>query len=322
MRKGYLAIAVAAIVVAAIATIAVVTIEPGLAFQSQTDNTGTIKLGNYVEATASDGGMVSITPVVYAETDDKESFVLSNTTQSVRGTLEVGTINDQTKDLTAIVNFQERGTWLFIETMNLSTQRELCFTMLVSTSVTLGDTTVITINNTGASITNAATVSGSWKAWGVGETVTNYVVSEHPGDVYKGFIVLIKSDLALAHHYNVLTIFNTLGNSVAVENRTPHSIGESVTDTGSWRVWNTGSVVSSYSLNENDLFRCTDTAVARTMYDSSTTTGIAGTRTEAIPVITGAYQFSIDIKYKSQINIDPTDFQGENMKSNIVFILS
>lgn len=319
MRKGYLAIAVAAIIVAMAATIAVIFIEQGVAFQSQTDSTDNIVIGDYIKATDPNGKMVSISPVTYVQTEDKESYELSDVSQSALGTLEIRTEDNKPKNLTAIIDFQERGTWLFVESMNLATQREVCFVVLADTATDLGQTTVIKIDSSGCSIADDSTVSGTWKVWGVGAPVENYVVSQQ--DVFKGFIVLVDSDLTLTHHYNVLTIFKS-NNTTVVENRTPRSIHDPVIESGNWRIWNIGNVVSSYNLTESDLHRCNEATVNRAIFDSTNTTGIAGKQTEPIDVVTGTYQFSISIKYKSSIRMDPTDYQGENMKSNITFILS
>lgn len=320
MRKGYLAIAMAAIIVTMAATIAVIIIEQGVAFQSQTDSIDNIAIGDYVKATDPNGKMVSISPVTYVQTEDKESYELSDVYQSALGTLEIRTENNQPKNLTAIVDFQERGTWLFVESMNLSTQREVCFVVLVNTLTVLNELTVITIDGNGCKITDAATVSGSWKVWGVGPEVDDYVVSEHPGDVFKGFIVLVDSSLTLTHHYNALTIFED--NKTIVENRNPSSINDPVIEGGNWRIWNIGTTVSSYNLTKSDLHCCTDTKENKPIFDSTNSTGIAGKQTDPVDVVTGTYQFSITIKYKSNIRIDPTNYQGDNMKSNITFILS
>lgn len=322
MKRSYLTLAAVAVVLAAAAAAAVITIELGLAFQSQTDSTDVIEVGDFVKATGSDSSLVSIAPVTYLESQDKESYVLTNVTQNVRGTLQVGTDDDVAKDLTSIISFQETGTWLFIETMSLTLQRETCFTVIVSTETTLGDITVITLDGTTVSKNTSDTISGSWKVWGVGDPVANYKVAEHPGDVYKGFIVLVKDTTLLRHHYNVLKVSGTNGSTV-VELVTPKGIGSTVVSgSTTWRAWNEDDRGTTYMLKAEDVSRRLDTASVASIYDSMSATGIAGKQTIPISVRTGTYSFSIDIQYKSSIKIDPTPYQGDNMRSNITFLLS
>jgi len=321
MMKGHLSLAAVVVVIAVAAAAAVIAIELGLAFQSQSDSSDDIRVGDYVSAHDTEGNMVAITPVEYYLSQDKESYLLSNVSQSVRGTMDVGTKDDKARSITAMIDFQERGTWLFIETMDLSVQKEICFVVLVENDTSLSGTTVITIDGSTASKCTDSTVSGCWRAWGTGDVVNGYVVANHASDVYNGFIVLVKNGTSLTSHYNVLTIKGNNG-STAVKLYTLRNIGDKVLTAGSWKAWDAGTLYyDSYQLRSEDLCIKTAQSVRVNIYDSMSSTGVAGMQTDPVPVCTGFYNFSIDIKYKSQIRIDPTPYQGDRMRSDISFIL-
>ena len=320
--KWYLFLAVIIIVIAvAVASVAIM-IELGVSFQSQTDSTDdNIRVGDYISAHDTDGNMVAITPVEYALSQDKESYVLSNVSQSLRGTMDVGTKDDKARSLTAMVDFQERGTWLFIETMDLSLQKEICFVVLVDNDTSLVGTTVITIDGNTVRKCTDSTVSGCWRAWGTGDVVNGYVVANHASDVYNGFIILVNNGTSLTSHYNVITMKGNNGSTV-FNLFTPKNIGDKITLSGSWKAWDAGSLYNnSYQLRSDDLCIKTAQSVKVNIYDSMSSTGVADMQTDPVPVCTGFYNFSIDIKYKSQIKIDPTPYHGDMMKSNISFTL-
>lgn len=324
MSRNNLVLAAVLVVIAAAAAAAVIAIELGLAFQSQSDSTDDIPVGDFVKARDSEGKMVSISPVVYVESQDKESYVLTNTSQSVRGTMQVGTKENAEKNLTSMINFQETGTWMLVETMDLVLQRETCFTVVVSTATTtLEATTVITIDEDGnvQKGYNDRAITGSWKVWGVGTPVVDYNPTEHQGDAHNGFIVLVDYRYILTHHYNVFLITGNNGDT-KVELRTPGSLGDVVISGNEWKVWNSGNPGSGYTLKSTDLYRCTDQAANIPVYNSMTSDGVAGKMTAPTPVYTGFYDFTINIQYKSTIKNNPGNYDGENMRSTIVFFLS
>ncbi len=327
MRRDYLLLSALVAILALTTVGAAIAVEIGQAFQSQTDSTDDVPVGDYILARNSDGKMVSITPIVYSESQDKESYVLTDAIQSVRGTMDLGTKGDVDRDLTSLITFQEWGTWIFVETMDLTLQREICFTVIVSSEITsLSGTTVITIDGSGnvrKEAVNDQPIIGSWKVWGVGAAKVNYDPSApaNTGDPYKGFLVLVDSTFIMTHHYNVLMVTEE-SNAISVALSTPKELNDIVAHMGEWRVWNTGNPVSGYTLRSTDLYRCTEQAVTVGYYDSTTTSGVAGKQTNPIAVHTGFYNFSIDIQYKSQIKINPEKYQGENMRSNIVFFLN
>lgn len=326
-RKYLMLAAVVAILAAAVAGLAI-AIELGLAFQSESDSSDDVEVGDYLKASNTDGQMVSIIPVTYIQSQDKETYVLNNNVQSVRGTLEVGTEDSVDKDLTSIISFQESGTWMLIETMTLTTQREMYFMALVNTSVTLSGITVVIISGTAQGIT--ATIGSQdsaytgYKVWGVGTSVSDYVPSAHTGDTYKNFVVLVKNDALsrLTHRYNVLKLSSGENDATDVDIITPRSLGDIIVSSGNWKVWNTGERISQYSLKSNDLYRSAEESVVKPIYDSLTGVGVAGNQTDPTTVYTGSYSFSIEIRYKSQISIDPAPYHGDNMRSNVVFILT
>ena len=49
--------------------------------------------------------------------------------------------------------------------------------------------------------------------------------------------------------------------------------------------------------------------------------GVGGDTSEIIPVRTGEYSFSLSVQYQSSVRMDPADFQGDKMESNVIFIL-
>jgi hypothetical protein len=326
-RKYLMLAAVVAIAAAAVAGLAI-AIELGLAFQSESDSSDDVEVGDYLKASNTDGQMVSIIPVTYIQSQDKETYVLNNNVQSVRGTMEVGTEDNVEKDLTSIISFQESGTWMLIETMTLTTQREMYFTVLVSASVTLSGMTVILISGTAegktATIGSQDSAYTGYKVWGVGTSVSDYVPSAHSGDSNKNFIVLVKDDALsrLTHRYNVLKITSGENSTTVVDLITPRALGDTVVSSGNWRIWNTDKADGKYALRSNDLYRSAEEAVAKPIYDSLTAVGVAGKQTDPTTVYTGSYSFSIEIRYKSQISIDPTPYHDGNMRSNVVFILT
>lgn len=325
MSRNHLILAAVIVVIAAAAAAAAIAIELGLAFQSQTDSEEDIEVGDYIKAHDSEDRMVAITPVVYSQSQDKESYVLTNVNQSVRGTMEVGTEDNVTKDLTSLITFQEEGTWMLIETMGFTLQRETGFTVVVNNeTTTLDSLTVITIDGSGHAKKdiNDGPITGTWKVWGVGEPKSNYnpVDPSSVGDPYRGFLVLVDSTFLLKYHYNVLALSGTTGSTV--EMYTAKSLGTVILDSGEWRAWNYGNPVKGYTLKSNEVYRCTDAAVHVPIFDSLAGEGIAGKQTAPIDVRTGTYNFSIDIQYKSSIRIDPSRYHGENMRSNVVFILA
>ncbi len=325
MRKSYVTLSIIIAIVAAVGAAAVVIIEMGLAFQSETDSKDDIKVGDYVSARDSNNKMVSINPVVYAQSADKESYVLTNVNQSVRGTLEIGTEDGVERDLTSLITFQEDGTWLLIETMELTVQREIYFTVVVSTSVTgLDGLTVITIDSSGhvTKNYNDRQIAGDWKVWGVGPVHHNYdpTAQGHENDPYKGFLVLVDSSYLMIHHYNVLAISGA-NSSIDVTLHTSNKAGAEIFKSGEWRVWKGETPGRGYILKSSDLYRCVEQSVHVSIFDSLAGEGIAGKQTDPITVRTGFYSFTINIQYKSSIKIDPTDFEGANMKSNVVFLL-
>ena len=324
MSRNHMILAVLVAVLAAASAAAVIAIELGLAFQSQSDSTDDVPVGDYVKARNSEDKMVSIPSVVYAQSQDKESFVLTNTSQSIIGMMEVGTKDNANKGLTTLITFQEAGTWMFVETMDLTIQREISFAVIVNKLTSLTGTTVITIDEDGevGTARNDTAVEGSWKVWGVGPVREDYNPSA-PGNVndpHNGFLVLVDQNYIMTHHYNVMVVSGT--DDITVSMKTPKSIGDSVVSTGEWRSWNSLALSSGYSLKSSDLYRCTDAASKVSIYDSTVTDGVAGRQTDPVTVCTGYYHFAIDIHYKSQIKINPTNYQGENMKSNVVFFLS
>lgn len=317
MKRGYLVISISIILLTVGLTAAAILIERGEAYQSQTDSNDEIWTPQHVIASTTEGKMVSINPIVYEQSEDKESYQLTDVNQSVQGMLDIKTKDDRTMGLKAMVTFQEPGTWLFIETMDIVTQRQVGFIILVDVSTTLSATTILTIDDDGdIHKTEGSIVPGHWKVWGVGTpTEVSYVTD--PSDAYKGFIVLVDSTYTLTNFYNVIKIS---GSDVELDT-SADSIGDRIDlDGKSWKVWNEGVEQTTYAIKGEDIRTRYENQSITHIYDF--TNPVSGKPTSPIPVITGEYSFWINIKYKAQINIDPTDYQGNNMNSNVVFILS
>ena len=317
MRKPYLILAISLLAVTVAIAAAVILLERGLAFQYESDSVDNLKPAEYVDAMDSEGNRIVIPSITYEQSENKESFLLTNSSQYIRDcTMTVKTQNDGIKAMRCLVSFQEPGTWLFVETMDIVTQRQVEFLVLVKSGVSLNDTpTVITISNSGVAIVNDSTVTGSWKLWGVGQTKVNYVVDGD--DAHSGFIVLVGSEYRLTHYYNIIKIAAL--NDVSLE--TADSEGESVDISGQWLKWNDGSPITRYNVSKSDTYECLDTSVKTMIYDKDTTS-IADKPTDAIPVYSGQYVFTISIKYKSQIKMEPYDYEGNNMVSNVMFYIS
>ena len=322
MRKAYLTLAISLLAVTVAVAAVVIVLDKGLAFQYQSDSVDNLKNGEYVEARDSDGNRVIIPSIVYKQSDDKQSFLLSDSSQSVRGcSMSIKTLNDEVKGLRALVSFQEPGTWLFVETMDVVTQRQTEFLVLVKSGVDLDDRTVITIKRDGsvekvANPTNP--IEGSWKIWGIGDVKSDYRVKQ--ADEHSGFIVLVDSGYQLTHYYNVIKISGT--GTTDVEMETSDSEGKQIDlNSQSWLKWNSGDSISTYRVLKSDFYECLDAAIRTMIYDKDSTS-IAGKPTDSIPVYTGEYGFTINIKYKSQIKMEPYDYEGNNMVSNVMFYIS
>ena len=124
----------------------------------------------------------------------------------------------------------------------------------------------------------------------------------------------------MTHRYNVLAISgNNGGTEVALY--TPASAGDTVITGGEWKAWNSGNPSTGYTLKSNDVYRCVERAVDVPIYNSMTSDGVAGNMTVPIPVYTGFYDFAINIQYKASIKNNPSSYDGENMRSTIVFFL-
>ena len=327
MRQGCLILTVAAVLVAAAAAAAVITIELGLAFQSETDSSDTVRTGDFVKAYDEDGNMVSITPIEYIQSQDKETYQLASTTQEVNGTMEIWTQEDGVKGLRTRVTFQEQGTMMFLETMSITLQREICFLVMIKENAcsSLSGITVIEIDQYGV-ISRANpedsevgdVITGRWMLWGVG-TASNYTVKEE--DSFNNFIILVDDRYVLPHHYNVVKI-SSGSNGLEFELYTKAQKPGDLVDSGEWMLWGL-TRKSGYRLSDGDVNVCLGAGDTVILYDALTTgTGIAGKASAQAPVHTGVYKFTFSIKYKSEISINPEPYQSENMKSKVEFILS
>ena len=324
MRKGYFKLVVAILAFTVVMTAAVILIERGIAFQSETDSEDNIMAPQYVLAHTLDGNKVTIPPVVYAQSEDKESYVLSNNVQSVQGVLDVKTKDDAPMALKAVVTFQEPGTWMFVETMDLVTEKELGFVFLVCTESSLPLLTVLTIDshgNVSKLANNVEQVTGQWRVWGVGDpTHEQYVVNAN--DAHNGFILLVDSEFNLTHLYNIIKISGEEGEEECVLDTSAIAIGSDISlGTKSWRAWNKGSVIDThYTLAEGDIRMYIDTEYALRLYDY--TSAVSGKSTPSLTVTTGEYIFMININYRYQLKVEPFAYEGESMVSNVLFLLS
>lgn len=317
MNKGYLILAATIIIAVAITSVVIVYLEEGFASQAQTDSTDNLLPASYIKADRSEGGMVAIPSVNYVLSDDKKSYVLSDVNRSVDGVLTVKTPNNNESKLRTIVHFDNDGSWLFIESISLTTQRHLDYIVLVDSAQSLTGYTVIKITNSGATYENQVanvTVDGSaWKLWGSGESGT-YTVSGV--DAYKGFIILVDENYTIPSGYNVVKIIN---NAAILEAGKP----EGYSISGNWRVWNSGNIDVMYEVNGDDSLTKTESTVKGLMYDINSlgNNKQTGYPSDVMNVRTGVYDFTINVKYKASINVDPTPYQGDNMISNVVFLL-
>ena len=324
MRRNYLILVAAIILVSAAVAIAIPMLEHGFASQSQTDNTTDLEVDMFVEARSSEGGLVSIPSVKYQQSQDKQSYLLSDNDRSVTGTLDVRVPTDKKGALNVVVDFEDPRSWMFIDTMTLSVQRDTAYVILGMPG-TVTEYTIIKIGSdergTIQYVTKGQTLDLSgYRKWGYGEDLgDSYTLKE--SDFYRNCLLLVDSTYDVPTGYNIIKIFRETHDQGPP---TYYTTKENVKKTniefsGSWQVWGAGQP-TSYTLKESDAYRPEPT-ISSTIYDSSSETGVAGRPSTNISVRTSMYNFVIDVKYKSKVSVVPDEYQGENMVSNVVFLV-
>lgn len=124
MRKNYLVLAIVLILfVAALAT-ALPLIEKGFASLSQSDNTEDLDSTLKVFAERTDGGnngIIAIPHVTYQESNDREYWYPSLSSDAVSGELTIKAVKAASlAQLRVMVNFEKQGTWMLIESITLT----------------------------------------------------------------------------------------------------------------------------------------------------------------------------------------------------------
>ena len=220
MNRGTLIIIVATVAIAVAAAVMLIPmLDKGLASQSETDSIDDLEPGQYVKATSSDGNAVSIPAVTYTLSEDKEFYELAGLERSSSGSLRVKTPNNAEMGLRVLIEFQNQGSWMFIESIDIVMKRQLGFVVLVENGTSLGETTVLKVDANGISIATQTEgkvdVSG-WTSgcmvWGSGTPITG----EYPvdtKDANNGFIILVDADYNI-NGYNIVKIYK---NSVSID---------------------------------------------------------------------------------------------------------
>lgn len=327
--KNKILIPVVAIILVAVAVAAAIPmIEKGMASRSETDSTEDIDPGQFVKAVSTDGRPVSIPSVTYALAEDKESYELADTTRSTSGSLMVKTPSDAEMGMRVMVSFNEPGSWLFIETIDMILNTQMGFIVLVENGKSLVGNTVVWIDDTGIvktdyNVGESVIRPAGWTdylIWGKDEKSTStYTLTN--ADIYKGFVAIVKKGCSISG-YNIIKMY--ADSDPAINMNRP--IGYTVPDMDDkqykkWRVWNTGGLATGYTVTTTDAYDRSGATSKYTIYNSLSGTGIAVNPSEKITVKTGYYNYSIEVKYKSKIMVDPTDYQGDYMESNILFIV-
>lgn len=317
MKKSYIAISLVIMLVVAAVMLAIPYIDRGLALQSQTDSEDSLPASMYVKAESNDGGIVSIPAATYHISSADTSYIMEDINRSVIGTLKIKTPNDNPGGLSMVVNFANSGSWMFVETMGITLQRQMGYVVLVDDDIDLDGITVVKIDATGGvtyqtDMDSGDNIDGSnWKVWGVGSAGA-YAVN--PSNGYKGIIVLVDAGYYVKSGCNVIKLDDE------PDMEPGKSVGYSVP--GSWKVWGSGAV-SDYIIISGDILTKYDTEINKTIYDSLTQDiGQAGKPIDIISVKTGVFDFHINVKYKSQIMVDPTEYMGDNMVSDIQFLIN
>ena len=328
MKNKILIPVVAIIMVAVVVAVAIPTIEKGMASRSETDSTDDIEPGQFVKAVSTDGKPVSIPSVTYSLAEDKESYELADTTRSTSGSLRVKTPEDAEMGMRVMVSFKEPGSWLFIETIDMVMNPQMGFIVLVEDGKSLTGNTAVWIDDTGVVKTDynvgEVTRPAGWTnylIWGKDEKSTeSYTLTN--SDIYKGFVVIVKKGCNISG-YNIVKFYVNSNPSINMD----RPIGYTVPDVDDkqqykkWRVWNAGNLNTGYTVSSTDAYDRSGATSKYPIYNSLTGIGIATNPSGKITVKTGYYNYSIEVKYKSKIMVDPTDYQGEYMESNIIFIV-
>lgn len=329
MKNSGLILVIAIILTVAAIAAAIPMIKNGMASNSETDSTDYIEPGQFVKAVSTDGSPVSIPPVTYTLAEDKESYELADTTRSTSGSLRVKTPDDSTMGMRVMISFQEPGSWLFIDTIDLILNAQTGFIVLVENGKSLTGTTVVWIDSTGVVKTDydagaSVAIPDGWSSylvWGKdSKSGASYTLANT--DIYKGFVVIVKADCNVSG-YNIIKMYVGSEDPAVNMNR---PIGYMVPDKDGdqykkWRVWNTGNLVTGYTVTGSDANDKSETPARYPIYNSVSTIGTATDPSQLLTVKTGYFNYSIEVKYKSKIMVDPTDYQGDNMKSNIVFVV-
>lgn len=323
MRKGYLIATAIIIALVAASAITIPMIMREFASQSETDNTDDLETSLYVKAEAYGGGMISIPQVKYTESSDG-TYTLASSERTISGSIEVKTPDDNVSKMNMVISFENPASWLLMETMSISTQRDSSFVVLVDGSMPQG-MRITTILEDGTASWRSPSAGAipprdghKWMAWGVREITGPYLPAYIDQDNYNGNVILVETGYNVSTGVNVVELMPNNVVSVLAGLKDGYRVeGEN------WVLWNPipGSTPSSYEVSSRDGHSIEPIYKAE-IYNALTGTGVAGKPSEDILVKTGNYKFTMDIKYKSQVKVTPSEFDGTNMVSSIVFLLN
>ncbi len=323
MKRKYIVLVAAIILAVAILAALLPMLDLGFASRSQTDSSADLDTEMYIQATSLEGGIVSIPSVTYVQSPEKDSYVLSDTNKSVSGYIEVKTPDDLNAAMDVLVDFENPGSWMFVDTMSVTIQRDVSYIVLGSPGI--GSTNIIIeIGPNGVqkwynwNSSTQPTISGHWKVWGYRDSDHTDYYTVQLGDFYRGFILLVDVNYEMQTGYNIIKMTHgPEDHNVIVQN--VKDAGIDVSGGDNWQLWGIGQP-SSYNVNDPDAYR-PETVYAGTIYDSTSGIGVSGRPSTNIPVKTSLYEFNIDVKYKSKINVVPDRYHGDNMVSNVVFFI-
>ena len=123
MRKGYLVLAIVVAALAVAASVALPLIEKGQAMQAVTDSSNDLDVSLSVDANPVSDRLLTIPTTAYTKSADGESYVPNDASLYTTGTLKIHSDDTSTLKLSIIVDFLKKGSWILIDTMDITLTR-------------------------------------------------------------------------------------------------------------------------------------------------------------------------------------------------------
>lgn len=124
MRKGYLVLAIVVAALAVAASVALPLIEKGQAMQAVTDSSNELDVSLSVDAKPVYDKLLTIPTTAYTKSPDGESYVPADLSLYTTGTVSIHSDDTSKLKLSVIVDFLKRGSWILIDTMDITLTKD------------------------------------------------------------------------------------------------------------------------------------------------------------------------------------------------------